>query len=109
MKEQDFTFFDMIKDLSEEELAEVKKQLQKEIKELHQAMWADLTLKPEKTNDEKLAAQRHYCKVNELPYFAPDYGICWYCGENIYKYISFEKASSELITGCPYCFRTYCD
>lgn len=109
MKEKDFRTLNIGKCLSDEEVKECRKQFQEQLMELHQAMWADLTVKPEKTNDEKLVAQRHYCKVNELPYFAPDDGICWHCGENIYKYIRFEKASSELITGCPFCMRSYCD
>jgi len=41
--------------------------------------------------------------------FAPDDGICWGCHKQIYERISIEKASSELITGCPWCNKTYVD
>lgn len=66
-------------------------------------------------------AQYLYCKINELPHFAPDDGICWDCRQNIYsengrtRYgkkthgISVESAGNHLITGCPFCNRSYCD
>ena len=62
--------------------------------------------------------QREYCKEHSLPHFAPDDGICFSCGQNIYRPIehkgyvtgiSVERAGKELITGCPHCNRTYCD
>lgn len=66
-------------------------------------------------------AQYLYCKTNKLPHFAPDDGICWDCHQNIYsengrtRYgekthgISVESAGNHLITGCPFCSRSYCE
>lgn len=53
-------------------------------------------------------AQVKYCKDNHLPHFAPN-RFCYRCNRDIYLKISVEKAGSRLITGCPYCHRTYCD
>ncbi len=78
--------------------------------------------------------QLEYCKRNNAPHFANRSGVCWYCGRQIYKPffwkrgeywqlkvvntldecdfvsgITVEKASRELVTGCPHCHRTYCD
>ncbi len=59
--------------------------------------------------DEKIKAQRKYAAEIGAPYFAPTRGICWKCHRQIYERISLEKASTELITGCPWCCRSYCD
>jgi hypothetical protein len=72
-----------------------------------------------------IEAQKAYCDENKLPHFAPNDGRCWNCNQNIYSSgkrfwlgkfedkitdgISKERASKELITGCPHCFRSYCD
>ncbi len=58
---------------------------------------------------EKIDAQRAYCKKKGRPCFAPFKGVCFSCGEQIFNKISLEKAGSEPIDGCPYCWRTYCD
>lgn len=41
--------------------------------------------------------------------FAPDNGVCWRCGVQIYHYITLERATNSLITGCPICHRSYVD
>ena len=44
--------------------------------------------------------------------FAPINGICPYCGKNIAegeKGITLEKLGDYIITGCPHCYRSYCD
>lgn len=69
-----------------------------------------------------IQAQQQYCEKNGLPQFTPDNGRCWSCGQNIYEEkgcciygskersgISVERAGSQLITGCPFCNRSYCD
>jgi hypothetical protein len=49
------------------------------------------------------------------PYFAPKSGTCWKCNRNIYQnYIIGERESKGetgdiFITGCPHCYRSYCD
>jgi len=81
---------------------------------------------------ECIEAQRKLCVKENYPDFAPSDGICWSCFFNIYQNyghstksftpivedgaevdyvtgISLEKASKELITGCPHCHRSYCD
>lgn len=74
--------------------------------------------------DESLKAQRDLQKQKGYPGFAPSDGICYRCkrqiyakienkneitGETYFTGVSVEKASSELITGCPHCHRSYCD
>ena len=60
----------------------------------------------------KRKAHREYCSDN-TPNFAEfgtnRKGNCRYCNQNIWEYITLKKASSELITGCPVCHRSYCD
>lgn len=56
-------------------------------------------------------AQDKYCLEHEIPHFAPHNGICWNCNRNIYDDggISVEESGSRLITGCPFCHRSYVD
>ncbi|HHT03564.1 MAG TPA: hypothetical protein GX005_04490 [Bacteroidales bacterium] len=85
----------------------------------------------ERTYDinKSITAQERYGIDNNLPQFAPGDGNCFSCKRNIYtKFereernrlskevtgiritgITLERASNELITGCPHCCRTYCD
>lgn len=57
---------------------------------------------------QKIYAQKKYAEENNLPFFAPEDGLC-ICGKQIYNEISFEKAENELITHCPYCSMAYND
>ena len=57
----------------------------------------------------KIEAQKKYSKEEKLLLFAPEDGLCYYCGKQIYNRISMEKAKNELITHCPYCSRSYND
>ena len=52
-------------------------------------------------NKKKL--QLEYCRKHNTPFFAPRNGICYSCGENIFKGITESEAKNTLITGCPYC------
>lgn len=65
-----------------------------------------------------IASQKQYCKDNNDPHFAPEDGFCYSCGQQIYADISnvfgtswgyADRASKELITGCPHCHRSYID
>ena len=66
-----------------------------------------------------IQAQEKLCEEKGYPHFAPRDGRCWSCRRNIYEEyerpsgyktgVQVEKASTELITGCPHCNRTYCD
>ena len=69
-------------------------------------------------HSKSVEAQREFCKEKGYPHFAPSNGICYNCRKDIYTQIdhgtfksglSYERASSELITGCPHCHRSYCD
>ncbi len=83
-------------------------------------------MKTTETYDVKKAieAQKQLQKEKGHPDFAPSNGVCWRCRRQIYsiiehvcdfdgeKYktgISVEKASTELVTGCPHCHYSYCD
>ena len=63
-------------------------------------------------------AQKELQTAKNYPDFAPSSGRCYSCNRNIYDEIdhgtyktgiSVERASKELITGCPHCHRSYCD
>lgn len=54
---------------------------------------------------ELIEAQRVYCRLNKLPFFAPPGGRCCNCGEDIVD----ENWEKYLITGCPKCHRSFCD
>lgn len=70
---------------------------------------------------EAVKAQEKYCMEKEYPHFAPYSENCFRCGQNIYSEkgrtrsgkerngISVERASKELITGCPFCNWSYCE
>lgn len=68
--------------------------------------------------------QIEYCKRTGAPHFAPQDGYCWKCGRDIYAPetrkndytgkefqigISVKEASESLVTGCPFCHRSYCE
>lgn len=52
-----------------------------------------------------IAAQRKACADRGWPHFAPMDGICFCCHQQIYEL----RDGKEPITGCPHCFRTFCD
>lgn len=54
-------------------------------------------------------AQRKLCEQKEYPHFAPSNGVCYSCCKQIYERITLNRASTDLITGCPHCSRSYCD
>ena len=72
---------------------------------------------------EAIEAQERFCEEHDVPRFAPYDGNCFRCGRNIYdtrseysfngdkvEYgISVKEASTEHITGCTYCYRSFCD
>lgn len=75
--------------------------------------------------NEKHLAQKEFTLKNKVPLFVQN--NCWSCSRNIYSIkestftlfekefktiqegVSMEKASQSLITGCPYCNRSYVD
>lgn len=61
---------------------------------------------PEKKS--KVMAQLIYCRDKHVPFFAP-LNRCSSCGRDVWDRVSLEAAGRELITGCPFCNRSYCD
>jgi hypothetical protein len=57
----------------------------------------------------KRKAQAKYAADNNHPLFAPLGGTCWSCTGQIYDKIDLETASNTLITGCPYCKKSFVD
>lgn len=69
----------------------------------------------------KIEAQSEYCKTHGVPDFTPKDGFCHTCSNQIYadatdengeiisKGKSYESAKEEHITGCPHCYRSFCD
>jgi hypothetical protein len=75
-----------------------------------------------------ITAQKALCAEKGWPLFAPADGVCFRCKKQIYDPvekpgfsrdgeefkmitvgISVEKASTELVTGCPHCNYSYCE
>ena len=64
-------------------------------------------------------AQKALIEKNNYPFFPPRDGVCYYCRQNIYREIDhgngyksgydLQRASTELITGCPHCHYSYCE
>lgn len=64
-------------------------------------------------------AQLAYCEHNNVPMFAPKSGVCSRCFRQIFMPIvypdgcqigiSVEYAANNLITGCPFCYASFCD
>lgn len=57
------------------------------------------------------AAQDDFCEQIGSPCFAPRDGICPNCGCDIYEAggITVDYAGSRLVTGCPFCRKSFCD
>ncbi|WP_027633352.1 hypothetical protein [Clostridium hydrogeniformans] len=59
--------------------------------------------------------QKELCEEKGYPNFAPSSGTCWKCNRNIYQSYQIRERKSigetgeRLVTGCPHCFRSYCD
>jgi hypothetical protein len=56
---------------------------------------------------EKIKAQEEFCENINSPFYGPRNGICWCCGKQIFAQIDINMASTEIITRCPYCSRSY--
>ena len=50
-------------------------------------------------------AQGQLCSDRKLPQFAPRDGVCWSCYRQIYDVLD----GTSYVTGCPFCYRSYCD
>ena len=63
------------------------------------------------SRQEFIENQRSYCIENELPFFMPHDGYCPGCGRDIIAHLIKYgmRGNEELITGCPYCYRSYVD
>jgi uncharacterized Zn-finger protein len=58
---------------------------------------------------EKITAQKKYCETHQVPMFVHPRGLCWNCNRQVFEQITIEKAGSELVTGCPFCHRSFVD
>lgn len=74
-----------------------------------------LTKKTDEQISECIEKQERLCREKDYPDFAPRSGVCWKCNRNIYQNYkigereSNGKTGESLVTGCPHCFRSYCD
>ena len=57
--------------------------------------------------EEKINLQRQYCLLHRTPMFASNSDRSWCCGKDIWEKISKEEASTKLITGCPFCNKSF--
>lgn len=55
--------------------------------------------------------QERFCIEHKAPNFMPMNGICYNCGRDITQRLIEQghTGDDELVTGCPYCCRSYCD
>ena len=56
--------------------------------------------------DDKVAAQRRYCKENGLPNFA--HSKCVNCGKRWMSYYTLDEAETTHIMACPFCGWSWC-
>ena len=57
-----------------------------------------------------LQAQLRYCEQHEIPTFMiPMSGFCPHCNRDVYSDMTPEEASQRLLTGCPWCHRSFVD
>jgi len=66
------------------------------------------TMAETETREELLKIQKALCKEKLSPMFMPGNGICWRCHKDITTVLA-ERMKQEVITGCPFCCRSYCD
>jgi hypothetical protein len=57
-----------------------------------------------------LKRQREMCLDRKAPFFMPSDGYCPYCGKDVVKReIEDGNDGRALVTGCPYCCKSYCE
>lgn len=62
------------------------------------------------TREEFLKNQKEHCRDISAPFFMPSNGICYRCRQDIIpELIKKGNNGTQLVTGCPLCFRSYCD
>ena len=54
---------------------------------------------------QRIKEHKKVCEKVDFPHFAPSDGICCSCRKQIYNVLDGKKP----ITGCPYCYRSYCE
>ena len=59
---------------------------------------------PDEIIKERIKTYAKYVKDNDYPKFAPPDGKCWRCDKQIFNHYD----GTDGITGCPYCFTSYC-
>lgn len=64
----------------------------------------------EKQKEKASKKQEKYCLKNGYPFFIMKGGDCPSCRQNIFDdEKTLKEAGKRLITGCPFCCRSYCD
>jgi len=58
-------------------------------------------------HQDKIEAQRHYCKEHGLPCFAHE--TCVNCGQHWTTIYTLDKAGTQHIMACPHCGWSWCD
>lgn len=62
------------------------------------------------TREEFLANQKKHCEETGAPFFMPNDGRCYNCRRDIIPtLIERGEDGTFLVTGCPLCYRSYCD
>ena len=66
---------------------------------------------PTVTREQFIKNQRKYCNEHAAPFFMPGDGLCYRCKKDIIAVLieGGKTGAEKLVTGCPICFRSYCD
>lgn len=54
-------------------------------------------------------AQLAFCEAQKVPFFVPPSGVCYACRQNVYDRHTIGGAGTHLITGCPFCHKSFVD
>lgn len=67
--------------------------------------------KHEQSMRPEVLAQWLYCSAKDAPMFLPKDGRCWYCYADVFGKggYTMQDAKSRVLTGCPYCRKSWDD
>ena len=83
----------------------------KRVEEVEMSVWQEAMnyIASEEDRQTFIVEQEATCARLHAPFFMPR-NSCWHCGKDVVSVlIALGKDGSDLVTGCPYCMRSYCD
>ena len=55
----------------------------------------------------KIKDQKQFCEKLGVSMFIPEDGKCWFCDKDIMDKFSETECACKIITGCPFCNRSF--